>query len=216
MGRASGRKSSRMASRSQRLTRLRSTAVLPRRGTIKPTRAIGTVGLRVRTKRCFVRISFPSRCTHRISSLPRSRCARAKRKRALRGGVLGRESYGESFAPLLSAPTQNFPAPTGRHASSKTMLANSPRVARPISGLAHGFLPETALTSLTEGAKRTHLLLWVSTSYEWHIVVSFTTRICALTFPQDVHTFGAPQVFHRANGPRARRSVAPSPRMRAA
>lgn len=139
-----------MASLSQRLTRFRSTAVLPSRGTIRPTRAIGTLGTlgsRVRTNRYFVRMSFPSRCTRRISSLPRSRCARVKRKRALRGGVLGREYYSESLAPFLSAPTQNFPAPTRRHTSSKTMLSNSSRVARPIGGLAHEFLPETSTES---------------------------------------------------------------------
>jgi len=206
-----------MASLSQRLTRLRSTAVLPSRGTIRPTRAIGTVGSRVRTNRYFVRISFPSRCTRRISSLPRRRCARVNRKRALRGGVLGREYYSESFAPFLSAPTQDFPAPTRRHASSKTMLSNSSRVARPIGRLAHGFLPETSTesTKLRVGNVLTYYYKCQRLT-NGAIIISFTIRICALTFPQDVHTFAAPQVFHRANGPRARRSVAPSPRMRAA
>jgi hypothetical protein len=97
------------------------------------------------------------------------------------------------------------------------MLANSPRVARPIGGLAHGLLPETN-TEITKLRVRNVLTYYYKCQRLTNgtIVISHMLRICALTFQQDVHTFGAPQVFHRANGPRARRSVAPSARMRAA
>ena len=81
--------------------------------------------------------TFPS-CSMRLMSAPRlMRCAREKRRRDLRGGVLGRKLHGQALPTLFATPAEHFAAPTRRHPGTKSVLPDSALVARAICGLTH-------------------------------------------------------------------------------
>lgn len=128
-----------MISRSRRFNRLRFTAVFPWRGTMMPTLGNSRGEAHARIEKFRVRTTFPS-CWIRLMSAPRlMRCARKKRRRDLRGGVLGRKLYRKPLPALLATTTQHFTTPARRHPRTKSVLADSSLVARAISGLSHGY-----------------------------------------------------------------------------
>ena len=91
-----------------------------------------------RIEKCRVRTTFPS-CWIRWISAPRlMRCAREKRRRDLRGGVLGRKLNSEALPALFATTTQYFATPARGHARAKSVLPDSALVARAIGGLSHG------------------------------------------------------------------------------
>jgi hypothetical protein len=91
-----------------------------------------------RIEKCRVRTTFPS-CWIRLISAPRlMRCAREKRRRDLRGGVLGRKLHSQALPTLLTTTTQHFAAPARGHPRTKSVLPDSTLVARAIGGLSHG------------------------------------------------------------------------------
>ena len=103
--RSAGSTSCRMISRRRRLRRFRSTADRPWRGTMMPTLGKPRGEAHARIEKCRVRTTFPS-CWMRRMSAPRlMRCAREKRRRVLRGGVLGRKLHGEALPALLTTTT---------------------------------------------------------------------------------------------------------------
>src|SRR5688572_18702309 len=99
-------------------------------------------------------------------SAPRlMRCAREKRRRDLRCGVLGRKLHREALPPLLATPAEYIATPARRHASTKSVLTDSALVARAIGGLTHrSYVCETRLTgNATRGEKPILLTARVST-----------------------------------------------------
>src|SRR5687767_14912378 len=90
-----------------------------------------------RMETCRVRTTFPSCWIRRMSAPRPMRCAREKRRRVLRGGVLGRKLYSQALPPLFAATTQHIAAPARRHARAESVLPDSLLVAGAISGLSH-------------------------------------------------------------------------------
>ncbi len=134
---SSGNRSSRITSRSRRLRRLRATAVRPCRGTMIPALGNARGEAHARTVKCRLRTNFPSTSIRRISASRLMRCAREKRQRCLRGGVLRRKPHGEPLPPLLATPTEHFPTPARRHPRAKSVLPDPALVARAIRRLSH-------------------------------------------------------------------------------
>src|SRR5687768_1583721 len=93
----------------------------------------------------------------RRMSAPRlMRCAREKRRRALRGGVLGRKLHGQALPTLFATTTQHFTAPARRHARAKSVLPDSLLVAGAIGGLSHSYVCETKLIWRCFSGKETY------------------------------------------------------------
>jgi hypothetical protein len=90
-----------------------------------------------RIEMCRVRTTFPSCWMRRMSAPLAMRCAREKRRRVLRGCVLGRKLYGEALPTLFAATTQHIAAPARRHARAESVFPDSLLVAGAISGLSH-------------------------------------------------------------------------------
>ena len=93
------------------------------------------------------------------------RCAREKRRRDLRGGVLGRKLHGKPLPTLLAPTAQDFAPPLRFHARAKPVRTDAALVAGAVGGLTHmRYVCETGLTgNATRGKKRILLTLSVST-----------------------------------------------------
>jgi hypothetical protein len=135
-GASEGSNSTRTSSRKRRLTVLRATAVLSKRGTTIATRLCPSADATDRTSNQGVRSRVPSARTRRISAPRVSRHRRGKLL-LLGASVLGRKPHGEALAALFATAAQDFAPPLGLHPRPKSVCADAPRIARPICRLAH-------------------------------------------------------------------------------